>query len=297
MPTSPASTTTATSSATALAAASSGSFARKLYRMVESEPSSIVAWVKGGTAFRIVDANLLVAHCLPKYFKHRRLSSLIRQLNLYSFYRDGDGSQTIYQHSFFRQGRPDLLVCIKRRAAGEAKDPWYDPLTLSASRDREVNSTNNHENEARPLQEQVPMSVPSSAASTPESVVESGDDRDIELLLLDEEVSSNTVAENPATEDAAQIEPTSVDVEPSFDGEDVLEELSRQDERLDLSQDCLRVDEHTASTELERMYEDTFTLFEDDLRLDLDVVDWFTPMSPLAEDEAMRSWLQPVAVY
>ncbi|RLN90059.1 hypothetical protein BBJ28_00022880 [Nothophytophthora sp. Chile5] len=107
---------------------SSGSFVSKLYRMVDTEPSTIVSWIRGGTAFCIVDPKMLAEHCLPKYFRHRRFSSLIRQLNFYSFYRVQEGQLTIYQHSFFRKGRPDLLVHIKRRGAGKAKDPWFDPL-------------------------------------------------------------------------------------------------------------------------------------------------------------------------
>ncbi|KAF4317160.1 hypothetical protein BBO99_00002635 [Phytophthora kernoviae] len=111
---------------------SSGSFVSKLYRMVDSEPSSIVSWCRGGTAFCIVDSKMMAEHCLPKYFRHRRFSSLIRQLNFYSFYRVQEGQLTIYQHSFFRKGRPDLLVHIKRRGAGKAKDPWFDPLATAS---------------------------------------------------------------------------------------------------------------------------------------------------------------------
>lgn len=107
---------------------SSGSFVTKLYKMVDTEPATIVSWIRGGTAFCIVDPKMMAEHCLPKYFRHRRFSSLIRQLNFYSFYRVQEGQLTIYQHSFFRKGRPDLLVHIKRRGAGKAKDPWFDPL-------------------------------------------------------------------------------------------------------------------------------------------------------------------------
>lgn len=110
---------------------SSGSFVTKLYKMVDSEPTTIVSWIRGGTAFCIVDPKMMAEHCLPKYFRHRRFSSLIRQLNFYSFYRVQEGQLTIYQHSFFRKGRPDLLVHIKRRGAGKAKDPWFDPLVSS----------------------------------------------------------------------------------------------------------------------------------------------------------------------
>ncbi|KAH9117424.1 hypothetical protein LEN26_012701 [Aphanomyces euteiches] len=107
----------------------SGSFVTKLFAMVETEPDSVVTWIREGTAFCIVQPKVLAETFLPKYFRHGRFSSLIRQLNFYSFYKVTEGSAIIYQHSHFRKGRPDLLVHIKRRGAGKAKDPWIDPLS------------------------------------------------------------------------------------------------------------------------------------------------------------------------
>lgn len=109
----------------------SGSFVTKLFAMVETEPDSVVTWIREGTAFCIVQPKVLAETYLPKYFRHGRFSSLIRQLNFYSFYKVTEGSSIIYQHTHFRQGRPDLLVHIKRRGAGKAKDPWIDPLASS----------------------------------------------------------------------------------------------------------------------------------------------------------------------
>ncbi|POM67797.1 Heat shock factor (HSF)-type [Phytophthora palmivora] len=37
---------------------SSGSFVSKLYRMVDTEPSTIVSWCRGGSAFCIVDPKI-----------------------------------------------------------------------------------------------------------------------------------------------------------------------------------------------------------------------------------------------
>ncbi|KDO27682.1 hypothetical protein SPRG_07311 [Saprolegnia parasitica CBS 223.65] len=106
-----------------------GSFVTKLFAMVETEPDSVVTWIREGTAFCIVQPKVLAETYLPKYFRHGRFSSLIRQLNFYSFYKVTEGSSIIYQHTHFRQGRPDLLPNIKRRGAGKAKDPWVDPLS------------------------------------------------------------------------------------------------------------------------------------------------------------------------
>jgi hypothetical protein len=108
----------------------SGSFVTKLFAMVETEPDSVITWIREGTAFHIVQPKVLADTYLPKYFRHGRFSSLIRQLNFYSFYKVTEANLIIYQHSHFRQGRPDLLVHIKRRGAGKAKDPFIDPLSL-----------------------------------------------------------------------------------------------------------------------------------------------------------------------
>lgn len=86
-----------------------------------------------GTAFHIKDPQVLAEKYLPKYFRHGKFSSLIRQLNFYSFYKVQEGSSVIYQHSYFRKGRIDLLSKIKRRGSGKAKDPFVDPLSQSST--------------------------------------------------------------------------------------------------------------------------------------------------------------------
>lgn len=110
-----------------------GTFVRKLFNMVENETNDVITWINNGSAFHIKDTKRLSDYHLPKYFRHGKFSSLIRQLNFYSFYKVQDGTAIIYRHSFFRQGRPDLLVNIKRRGAGKAKDPLYDPVGNSVA--------------------------------------------------------------------------------------------------------------------------------------------------------------------
>lgn len=108
---------------------SAGTFVKKLFNMVTNEPDDVIRWIKNGTAFFISDTKRLSESHLPKYYRHGKFSSLIRQLNFYSFYKMQEGGQSIvYRHSFFREGRPDLLANIKRRGSGKAKDPLFDPL-------------------------------------------------------------------------------------------------------------------------------------------------------------------------
>ena len=50
------------------------------------------------------------------------------------------GNHIIYQHSYFRQGRPDLLRKIKRRGVGMAKDPLIHPLATAKVNKRSFES-------------------------------------------------------------------------------------------------------------------------------------------------------------
>ncbi|GMF18535.1 unnamed protein product [Phytophthora lilii] len=104
--------------------------------MVDTEPSTIVSWCRGACGRR---------RHWPLYLDA-------------GFYRVQEGQLTIYQHSFFRKGRPDLLVHIKRRGAGKAKDPWFDPLANTSSKAPEQNT---------PTQALTPMSGAQTPTMTP----------------------------------------------------------------------------------------------------------------------------------
>ena len=89
------------------------SFIKKMFSMVEKEPDDIICWINNGTAFEVVDSIMLAEKLLPIYFRHKNFTSLIRQLNFYSFYKVTIKDRTIYQHSNFMRNRPELLKKIK----------------------------------------------------------------------------------------------------------------------------------------------------------------------------------------
>jgi hypothetical protein len=83
-------------------AASATSFVRKLYTLVACESDEIVCFLPGeifkitlyallspavpdGSAFEVKDPKKLEAEVLPKYFRHSRFQSFVRQLNFYNF--------------------------------------------------------------------------------------------------------------------------------------------------------------------------------------------------------------------
>jgi len=62
-------------------------FPQKIYAMLSYEDPSIVAWTDEGEGFTIKDTERFVASVIPFYFRHGRMTSFQRQLNLYGFKR------------------------------------------------------------------------------------------------------------------------------------------------------------------------------------------------------------------
>lgn len=90
-------------------------FPMKLYELVEAGPANVVCWSESGSSFLIANPELFCNEILPKHFRHNKLTSFQRQLNLYGFQRIPKGAEAgRYRHPLFQRGRPDLLSMIKR---------------------------------------------------------------------------------------------------------------------------------------------------------------------------------------
>lgn len=112
-------------------------FIAKLYRIVNSDEPT-VCWVPNGKSFLILDPEKFSKTVLPKYFKHSKFTSFVRQLNFYGFHKIricpttlitndsankhnvGDRKLTEsedmvhFHHSCFQANQPKLLIEIKR---------------------------------------------------------------------------------------------------------------------------------------------------------------------------------------
>lgn len=93
-------------------------FLTKMLQMVENGDKSIVRWDSSGRTVIIESVSKFADEVLPKYFKMKKFTSFVRQLNLYGFRKissEMDPNQCEFFHSCFRQGKTELLERIVRR--------------------------------------------------------------------------------------------------------------------------------------------------------------------------------------
>ena len=82
----------------------------------KSDNSKYVRWSENGKALLIADEVGFSTKILPKYFKHKNISSFIRQLNIYGFHKTKQDPQfKEFCNDDFQRGKPHLLSNISRR--------------------------------------------------------------------------------------------------------------------------------------------------------------------------------------
>jgi len=65
-------------------------FVYAAFEMVTNNDGPHVGFSSDGTALEIRDVNVFSEKILPRYFKHKNISSFIRQLNMYGFEKIGE---------------------------------------------------------------------------------------------------------------------------------------------------------------------------------------------------------------
>lgn len=81
----------------------------------------IIRWSDDGLSFHVADKQKFENSVLPQYFKHRKFTSFVRQVNMYEFKKIGDPHAWQWRHKHFRKGQPELLKLIQRKATDNEK--------------------------------------------------------------------------------------------------------------------------------------------------------------------------------
>ena len=90
-------------------------FIKKLYKILNSGThNEVISWSPDEACFAIKDIHSFSESILPQYFKHKNISSFIRQLNMYGFHKAKEGSYE-FTHPLFKPGQVESLKSIHRK--------------------------------------------------------------------------------------------------------------------------------------------------------------------------------------
>ena len=101
-------------------------FLESTYRMVDEADPNVAMWSREGDTFIIKDPVKFAAVYIPRYFKHSKFASFVRQLNFYGFKKLKIDSRPLtlntkaeswleFQHDKFHRGGKHLLKDIHRK--------------------------------------------------------------------------------------------------------------------------------------------------------------------------------------
>lgn len=74
--------------------------------MQNDEFAKIIYWAPSGLEFVIKDIPKFQQVVLPRYFRHNKMNSFIRQLNMYGFHKSrADHTKSVFSHPDFMRDR------------------------------------------------------------------------------------------------------------------------------------------------------------------------------------------------
>ena len=109
-------------------------FLRKTYTMIDTCDPSIANWSPDGLSFVVRNVEEFTSKTLGQFFKHKNLSSFIRQLNFYGFRKikyvplpfsapnNVESKHLKFRHEKFQRGFPELMKEIRQPKRFEAAE-------------------------------------------------------------------------------------------------------------------------------------------------------------------------------
>ncbi|XP_061369561.1 heat stress transcription factor B-2b-like [Gastrolobium bilobum] len=98
-------------------------FVSKTYQLVDDHNiDDVISWNDAGSSFIVWKPTVFATDLLPKYFRHNKFSSFVRQLNSYGF-RKVAPDRWEFSNECFRRGKKLLLCEIQRGNILSASPP------------------------------------------------------------------------------------------------------------------------------------------------------------------------------
>ena len=106
-------------------------FILKLYTILDrQEFQDTICWAVNGCEVHIKDQRRMEDTILPTYFRHKKIESFIRQLNMYRFSKvnkiSKEKKHMFFKNELFKKGNLRLLHLIKRKRKGQQEPEALD---------------------------------------------------------------------------------------------------------------------------------------------------------------------------